>query len=91
MKVKKVNRASKTIRKSKTKPTARKSHVELSDRKKQIIKLVCRQMTSQEIGDKLGLSKKTIEVYRLQIFSELKIKNNVGLAVWAIKNGLFKV
>jgi len=80
--------------KGKPKPQARKvpkKKKELSERKKQIVRLVCKQMTSQEIGDKLGLSKKTIEVHRLQIFDQVKVRNNVGLAIWAIRNGIFQL
>lgn len=65
--------------------------IELSDRKKQVIKLICRQMTSKEIAEKLGLSKRTVEVHRLNLFKQIKVKNNVGVAIWAIKNGLYEV
>ena len=102
MKRKKTKKAAKTKTARKPKPTpkpkakpktsqGRKKTKELSERKKQIVRLVCKQMTSQEIGDKLGLSKKTVEVHRLQIFDQVKVRNNVGLAIWAIKNGVFQL
>ncbi len=102
MKRKKTKKAAKTktARKLRPKPKpkakpktsqGRKKNKELSERKKQIVRLVCKQMTSQEIGDKLGLSKKTVEVHRLQIFDQVKVRNNVGLAIWAIKNGVFQI
>jgi DNA-binding NarL/FixJ family response regulator len=91
MKRKKVAKKAKPVFKRKSKPVVRKPKIELSPRKIQIVKLICRQLTSKEIGEKIGLSKKTVEVHRVQLFNQLKIKNNVGLAIWAIKNGLYKV
>jgi DNA-binding NarL/FixJ family response regulator len=102
MKRKKTKKAAKTKTARKPRPApkpkakpktsqSRKKTKELSERKKQIVRLVCKQMTSQEIGDKLGLSKKTVEVHRLQIFDQVKVRNNVGLAIWAIKNGVFQI
>jgi len=69
----------------------KKSKFEFLGRKRQIIKLVCHQLTSKEIGEKLGLSIKTVEVHRFQIFKQIKAKNNVGVALYAIKNGIYKI
>jgi two-component system, NarL family, invasion response regulator UvrY len=55
-----------------------------------IVKLICKQLSSREIGDQLGLSFRTIESYRLIILRKVKAKNLVGIALWAVKNGVVK-
>ena len=56
-----------------------------------VIQLVCKQKTSDEIGKELGRSKRTIEDYRASILKKMKAKNSVGILIYAVKNGLFKI
>lgn len=56
-----------------------------------VIRLVCQQYTSEEIADELGLSKRTVEGYRANILEKMKAKNSVGILIYAVKNGLFKI
>lgn len=56
-----------------------------------VIRLVCQQYTSEEIADELGLSKRTVEGYRANILEKMKAKNSVGILIYAVKNGLFKM
>jgi DNA-binding CsgD family transcriptional regulator len=51
-----------------------------------IIKLICRQLSSKEIADKLGLSFRTVEEYRMRIMKKTKSKNVVGIALFAVKH-----
>lgn len=60
----------------------------LTDREKQILQLICRQYTSQEIADKLFISKRTVEVHRKNLLEKTKSKNIAGLVVFALKNEL---
>ncbi|MFD0860706.1 response regulator [Sungkyunkwania multivorans] len=62
--------------------------VALTKREKEILKLISEEYTTQEIADKLFLSKYTIEGYRTSLMSKLEVKNVVGLAKYAIKHGL---
>jgi two-component system, NarL family, invasion response regulator UvrY len=91
MKLRKIKRYGKPVHKKGNNFRGEVLKIELSDRKKQIIKLICRQLTSKEIGEKLGLSVRTVEVHRLNLFKQIKVKNNVGVAIWAIKNGFYEV
>jgi two-component system, NarL family, invasion response regulator UvrY len=91
MKLRKIKRYGKPVHKKGNNFRGGVLKIELSDRKKQIIKLICRQLTSKEIGEKLGLSVRTVEVHRLNLFKQIKVKNNVGVAIWAIKNGFYKI
>lgn len=63
--------------------------VELTKRELQVIKLICRQLSNKEIADKLGLKERTIEDYRAQVMTKVKARNAVGIALYAVKNGLF--
>jgi DNA-binding NarL/FixJ family response regulator len=56
-----------------------------------IIALVCQQNTSGEIAGKLQLSKRTVEDYRANIMKKMSVKNSVGILIFALKNGLFKL
>lgn len=62
--------------------------VTLTKREKDVLKLIAEEYTSQEIADKLFLSKHTIESYRKNLISKLNVKNLAGLTKYAIKLGL---
>jgi DNA-binding NarL/FixJ family response regulator len=55
------------------------------------IQLACSEMTYKEIADIMGLSPKTIDGYRHDLFHRLKIKNRVGLVIFALKKNLIKL
>jgi DNA-binding NarL/FixJ family response regulator len=61
-----------------------------SSTEKKIIELICQQLSSKEIGEKLHLGLKTIESYRNKIFDKMGVKNMAGLVIYAIRSGLFK-
>lgn len=78
-----------TMMDSMNKPTPKKSDdLPLSIREKQVISLICKEYTTNEIADKLKLSPLTIETHRKNIFLKLGIKNIAGLVRFAIKHGL---
>ncbi len=79
------------IAKSKFNPYKDKPKVEFNDREKEIIELICQECTNKEIGDRLFLSARTVEGYRLKILEKMNVKNSVGLVIYAIKNGLYTV
>jgi len=55
------------------------------------IQLACSEMTYKEIAAIMQLSPKTIDGYRQDLFNRLKIKNRVGLVIFALKNDLIKI
>ncbi|KAF0240269.1 MAG: LuxR family transcriptional regulator [Chitinophagaceae bacterium] len=63
----------------------------LSVRETEILKMVCEQMTNKEIGEKLGISNRTVESYRETLLQKTASKNAIGLVVYAIRNGIFKI
>jgi two-component system, NarL family, invasion response regulator UvrY len=64
---------------------------EISENEREFIKWACTELTYEEIAKKMFLSAKTIDGYRGNLFSRYKIKNRVGLVLFAIRNGLVTV
>ena len=77
------------IANSKYNPYSRKPKIEFSDREKEIIELICQEFTNKEIGEKLFLSSRTVEGYRMKIQEKMGVKNSVGIVVYAMKHGLY--
>ncbi|MFR7708348.1 MAG: response regulator transcription factor [Alistipes inops] len=63
----------------------------LSDREKEILLLICRGMSNQEIADKLFISKRTVDKHRANILEKTGCRNTANLVVWAIKNGIAEI
>jgi DNA-binding NarL/FixJ family response regulator len=61
---------------------------ELSEREIEILLLICSGLSNQEIGDRLFISKRTVEKHRANIHSKTNCKNTAGLVMYAIKNQL---
>lgn len=64
---------------------------QLNDRERDFLRLVCTELTYREIAEKMFLSARTIEGYRDNLFEKLGCKNRIGLVIFAIKEGLYRV
>jgi DNA-binding NarL/FixJ family response regulator len=64
-------------------------HEELTTRENDVLNLVCKGHTSQEIAQKLFISIKTVEVHRTNIFRKVNTRNIAELIIWAVKNNHF--
>lgn len=62
----------------------------LSSREKEIIQLISEEFTTEEIAEKLMISKHTIEAHRKNIFFKLGVKNIAGLITKSIHLGFVK-
>ena len=67
------------------------SKIRLKDREIEFIIHACSEMTYKQIAEKMFLSPKTIDGYRDHLFQKLNIKNRIGLVLYAIKNGIYKL
>jgi two-component system, NarL family, response regulator NreC len=76
------------IVKSNFNPYKKKEPVSFNDREIEIIKLICQQFSTKEIGDKLYISPRTVEGYRVKILEKMNAKNTVGVVVFALKHDL---
>jgi two-component system, NarL family, response regulator NreC len=63
----------------------------LSDREKQVLKLVAEGYTHKEVGDMLGISAKTVIVHQTNIGEKLGIHSRAGLIKFAIQKGIIKI
>lgn len=57
--------------------------------KKEIIRLICEEKTSKEIGELLFMSSRTVEGHRVKILEKMNVKTTAGVAIYAIKNGIY--
>lgn len=64
---------------------------DLSRREVSIIRLICEEKISKEIGDELGLSKRSIESAKNRVMHRLNLNTSVGLVKYAIKNEIYQL
>ncbi len=60
----------------------------LTEREVEVLKLITQELSTAEIADKLNITVKTIETHRRNLYKKLKVKNVVGLAIYAVKNNI---
>ncbi len=65
--------------------------VPLSKRENEIIKLIAKEHSNQEIAGQLNISKRTVETHRRNIMQKLKIKSTVALVKYALKNQIISL
>jgi DNA-binding NarL/FixJ family response regulator len=61
---------------------------QLTRREKEVLELIASNYSSQEIADKLYLSKRTIDNHRLSLLLKLRVKNSATLVKKAMQLGL---
>jgi DNA-binding NarL/FixJ family response regulator len=62
----------------------------LSDREKQVLKLVVQGCSSRVIGTMLSLSPRTIDHHRASLLKKYKMKNTVDLVNHVVRNGVLQ-
>ncbi len=60
--------------------------IHLTRREKEILELICEEYSTNEIADKLFVSKHTVETHRKNLLSKTGVKNVAGLVKFALKN-----
>jgi two-component system, NarL family, response regulator NreC len=63
----------------------------LSQREREILKLVADGKTSREIAERLSISSKTVDTYRSRLMNKIGVKNLVGPVKFAIRRGLISL
>lgn len=61
---------------------------QLTLREKQVMYCLWLEMSSKEIGDKLFISSKTVELYRSKLIEKTGSKNTVSLVKYALEHGI---
>ena len=65
-------------------------HIQLSDREKEILKLIAEGLINKEIALKVSLSPLTVDTHRKNLLRKLNVKNTAGLVRYAMENGLLE-
>ena len=60
----------------------------LSPRELEVVTLIAEGLTSEEIAEKLYISKKTVDRHRANMLEKLGMRNRVELTRYAIRRGL---
>lgn len=63
----------------------------LTKKEIEFLKLAATEKTYKEIADEMGLSPRTIDGYRDELFEKLQVKSRVGLVIFAIKHRMVQV
>lgn len=64
---------------------------ELKDREKELLHLMCTDLSYTEIAQKMYLSKSTVDTYRARLFEKFAVKNRIGLILKANSLGIVKL
>ncbi|MFT5257167.1 MAG: two-component system invasion response regulator UvrY [Polaribacter sp.] len=57
----------------------------LTERERNVLRLVTRELSTSEIAERMNISPHTVESYRKKLLKKLNVKNSIGLAMYAVK------
>jgi DNA-binding NarL/FixJ family response regulator len=66
----------------------RNDNFRLTNRELEVLKLICDDMTNQEIGEVLFISSRTVDGHRANILNKLGVKSKVGIVKYALKHNI---
>ena len=64
------------------------SSIQITDRERDVLKLICHGLSTAEIAERLFLSVSTIEKHRAELLLKTNSPNSTALAVYSLKNNL---
>ncbi|MEP7277611.1 MAG: response regulator transcription factor [Bacteroidota bacterium] len=76
------------LRTKKTDPL--QDDVQLNDKERRILKLMCEEKTTKEIADIVDISPRTVEAIRDKLKTKTGAKSMAGLVMYAVKNKLLE-
>ena len=82
------------LRSSNTQKKSNVSQVDaqlFTERERQVLELICKELTAVEIAEELSLSARTVEGYKRSLLAKSQARNVAGLVIFAIKNYLVVV
>jgi DNA-binding NarL/FixJ family response regulator len=72
-------------------PQARADPDGLSDREREVMKLIAQGLRTREIAEKLSVSHKTVEKHRTNLMRKLGLRTAAAVAAYAISNGYLRL
>jgi len=64
------------------------NNTEVNDKERDLLRFICMEFTSEEIGEKMGISSRTVEGMKARLMERFGVKNTAGLVFYAVKNQL---
>jgi len=61
---------------------------QLTDREKEVLKLIAREFSTKQIAEELFISTNTVETHRKNIMGKINARNMAGLVKYALQHGL---
>lgn len=64
------------------------SEIVISDKEKEVVRLLCMEYTAAEIAQKMEISPRTVESIKDRLMERFGLKNTAGLVFFAVKNNM---
>jgi hypothetical protein len=77
----------KSANRTKTIPSL-SSEIVMSDKEKEVVRLLCMEFTAAEIAVKMEISPRTVESIKDRLMERFGLKNTAGLVFFAVKNNM---
>ncbi|TLX78253.1 response regulator transcription factor [Labilibacter sediminis] len=65
------------------------AEIPLTKREKEILHLICKEKSNQEIADELFISNRTVEAHKRNLLEKTGCKNIAGLVLYSVERNLF--
>lgn len=75
--------------KNKHKLSSTNPFIDITEREREILLLICQEFTTQEIAEQLFISPRTVDGHRNNLLVKTGVKNTAGLVIFAIKNEVY--
>jgi DNA-binding NarL/FixJ family response regulator len=64
------------------------SEIVMSDKEKEVVRLLCMEFTAAEIAQKMDIPPRTVESIKDRLMERFGLKNTAGLVFFAVKNNM---
>lgn len=65
--------------------------IDISQREKEVLQLICEELSNAEIAEKLFISVRTVDGHRNNLLAKTGCHNTAGLVLFAVKHHIFEV
>lgn len=63
----------------------------LTPREREVLQLVAEGLSNNEVGKRLFISPRTVEIHRAAMMKKLGLKTHIALVAYAVKNGIIQI
>jgi DNA-binding NarL/FixJ family response regulator len=81
----------KLVNRFKTRSPQPEPQVTLSDRELEVLLLICKGFSNQEVAERLFISKRTVDHHRASLLTKTNTRNAASLVIYAIKHKMIEV